>query len=268
MSLRTLLLPTALLLAATASLAQSFTADPDSAPTSVPKKPIIFDLSAIDKTADPCVDFYQYSCGNWRKQNPIPSDQVRWGRFNELGERNRYLLYTELKSAADNPQTPLQHKYGDFFASCMNTGLVDKLGAKPLQPQLDAIAALKSSKDLAAYNVRGFKEFSSVGFFGIGVQQDQKDSSQQILSTGQGGLSLPDRDYYLTDDERSRKLRAEYVDHVTRMFVLLGDTPDQAAKEAAAVMKIETALAQGSMARVDMRDPAKRYHIMTVAELE
>src|SRR5580692_10105033 len=97
------------------------TAAGDSAPTSEPKAPVSFDLSAIDKTADPCVDFYAYACGNWRKANPIPGDQSRWGRFNELAERNRYLLYVDLKAAADHPTSPLQRKYGDFFAACMNT---------------------------------------------------------------------------------------------------------------------------------------------------
>ncbi len=248
------------------SLADS--ADTDSGPTSVPKKPVSFDVSAIDKTIDPCTDFYQYACGNWRKQNPIPADQVRWGRFNELAERNNYLLYSDLKSAADSPKTPLQHKYGDFFAACMNTDLADQLGAKPVQPELDAIAAITSSKELAAYNVRAFREFSGGGFFGVGVQQDQKDASKQILVTGQGGLSLPDRDYYLAEDDRSKTLRTQYVDHVTKMFVLLGDTPEKAKTEAQAVMKIETALATGSTPRVELRDPAKRYHVMTVAELQ
>jgi putative endopeptidase len=243
------------------------TADTASGPTSEPKKPISFDLSSIDKTADPCTNFYQYACGNWIKNNPIPSDQVRWGRFNELAERNNYLLYSELKAAADAPKTPLQKKYGDFFAACMNVDLTDKLGAKPIDPELSLIAALSDKKQLAALNLKLFKEFGGGPLFYVGVQQDQVDSSKQILGTGQGGLSLPDRDYYLTDDDRSKKLREQYVAHVTKMFVLLGDTPEKAATEAADVMRIETALATGSMARVEMRDPAKRYHIMTIAEV-
>ncbi len=240
-------------------MAQSFAspATTDSGPTSIPKKAISFDLTAIDKTADPCTDFYQYACGNWNKDNPIPSDRVRWGRFDELGERNNYLLYEELKAAADAPKTPLQTKYGDFFASCMNTEEADKLGAKPLAPMLAAIDGLKSGKDFAALNVQLENSFGAEELVGVGTEQDQKDSSKQILATGQGGLSLPDRDYYLNDDDRSKTIRAQYVAHVTKMFTLLGDTPEQAAVEAASVMRIETALAKGSMSRVDRRDPAK-----------
>jgi putative endopeptidase len=191
-----------------------------SAPTSAPKKPISMDLSGIDKTADPCVDFYAYACGNWRKNNPIPGDQTRWGRFNEVAERNNYLLYGELKAAADAPKTPLQTKYGNYFASCMNTELTEKLGAKPLEPELAAIAGLKNGKGFAALNVELAKRFGDAQLLDVGVEQDQKDSSLQILATDQGGLSLPDREYYLGTDDRSITLRSQYVAHVTKMFVL------------------------------------------------
>jgi putative endopeptidase len=256
-------------LSAGVCVGQSFAA-PDTAagPTSEPKKPIIFDLSAIDKTADPCTDFYKYACGNWLVKNPVPPDQVRWGRFNELAERNTYLLYAELKNAAEAPKTPLQKKYGDYFASCMNVELADTLGAKPLQPALDRIATLHDKSQLAATVADLQREFALGTFYALYVQQDQKDSSQQIASTRQAGLSLPDRSYYLAEDARSEKLRGEYVEHVRKMFVLLGDAPEQAAAEAASVMTIETALAKGSVDRVEMRDPAKVYHIMTLAELQ
>jgi putative endopeptidase len=250
-------------------LGQSLTGtDLAAGPTSEPKKPIIFDLSAIDKTVDPCTDFYQYACGNWLKQNPVPADQVRWGRFNELAERNNYLLYTELKAAADAPKTPLEKKYGDYFAACMNVDLADKLGAKPVEPVMTAIELLKDKKQLAPMVAELQSRFALGVFYTFGVQQDQKDSSQQIVNAGQGGLSLPDRSYYLTDDARSQQIRGQYVDHVTKMFVLLGDTPEKAAEEAKSVMSIETALAKGSMERVELRDPAKRYHIMTTEQLQ
>ncbi len=265
--MRTFVSAVLLAIAAPVCLAQSFVTPADNGPTAAPKKPVIFDLSAIDKTADPCTNFYQYACGNWKKDNPIPSDQVRWGRFNELSERNNYLLYTDLKAAADAPKTALQHQYGDYFAACMNTTEVDKLGVRPLEPELEAIAGLSTSKDLAAFNAKQIKRGGG-GLFGVAVTQDQKDSSQQIAATGQGGLTLPDRDYYLNPDARFATIRKQYTDHVVKMFTLLGDTQDKAVAEASDVMQIETALAKGSMDRVAMRDPANRYHMMSVAELQ
>jgi putative endopeptidase len=258
-----------LLLSAGISLGQSLTGiDSAAGPTTEPKKPIIFDLSAIDKTVDPCTDFYQYACGNWLKKNPVPADQVRWSRFNELAERNNYLLYTELKAAADAPKAPLERKYGDYFAACMNVDLADKLGTEPIQPVMTTIASLKDKKQLAAMASELQSRYALSVFYVLGVQQDQQDSSQQIVNVIQGGLSLPDRSYYLTDDERSQKLRNEYLDHVTKMFLLLGDKPERAAEEAKSVMSIETALAKGSTDRVELRDPGKRYHIMTGEQLQ
>jgi putative endopeptidase len=260
-----------LLLSGSVCFGQSFvSATPagDMSPASQPKKPVSFDISAIDKTADPCTDFYKYACGNWRKENPIPGDQTTWGRFNELTERNTYLLYQDLKAAADAPKTPLQKKYGDFFAACMNADLANKLGAKPIEPALTTIAAWDNKKTIAALLGEMESKYSTGAFFGFGSGQDQKDSSQQIGELDQDGLGLPDRDYYLNGDERSKKLRGQYVEHVAKMFVLVGDSPERAAEEAQSVMKVETALAEGSMSRVDRRTPANVYHVMTIDQLQ
>ena len=238
----------------------------DAAP--VAPKPIhSFDLTAIDKSADPCVDFYAYACGNWRKNNPIPGDQSRWGRFNELGERDRYLLWVDLNKAATDPKTPLQQKYGDFYAACMNSDLADQLGDKPVLPTLALIDKLADKQGLAALIAQLQVDNATQAFFRFGIEQDQKDSQREIAAVYQGGLSLPDRDYYLQDDKRSTNLRAKYKEYVSALFKLAGDNDDKAAAEADSVLAIETALAKGSIPRVELRDPAKRYHLLPFTEL-
>jgi putative endopeptidase len=274
--MRSLVITALLGLAAPLCCAQSFAPiqldsaaplDLVSGPTKIPAKPVAFDVNAIDKTANPCDDFFQYACGAWNKSNPIPADRAAWGRFAELAEYNNYLLYKDLKAAAEAPKSPLQKKYGDYFAACMNTDLIDKLGDKPLLPDLAEIDALTSVKQLAAFNAKQDRRGGGA-FFAAAVTQDQKDSSQQVAATGQGGLTLPDRDYYLNPSPRFAKIREGYVDNMTKTFELLGDSPEKAARESTDVMTIETALAKGSLDRVAMRDPATRYHPMSVADLE
>ena len=259
MKLLSQILTAAVLLSSAAAFAQD-------APPAAPKVPKSFDLSALDTSVDPCTNFYQYACGNWRKSNPIPADQPEWGRFNELGEHNRYLLYTELKSAADSPKSALQKQYGDYFAACMNTDVINTLGDKPLQPTLAAILALNDKKAIAALISNPFH--TSADFIEFGPEQDQKDSTKQIAAVSQSTLGLPDRDYYLQDDAHMKEIRAKYVAYISSMFQLLGDSEAQAAGEAQTVLALETELAKGSMPRVEMRDPDNVYHPMLTVDLE
>jgi endothelin-converting enzyme/putative endopeptidase len=227
----------------------------------------------MDKTVDPCVDFYTYACGGWMKNNPVPPDQSNWGTYGKLQDDNLAQLRTILEEAAkanfDKPS--VQQKIGDYYASCMDEAAIDKLGAAPLTPELKRIADLKSKNAIAEYLATSQFPTSIFGggsLFTFRSTQDFKDSTQVIAETDQGGLGLPDRDYYTKDDAKSQELRKAYVAHVQKIFELLGDKPEQASAEAATVMRIETELAKGQMTRVERRDPQKLYHKMTVAELD
>jgi endothelin-converting enzyme/putative endopeptidase len=237
----------------------------------------VLDVSAMDKTIDPCVDFYTYSCGSWIKKNPIPPDQASWGTYGKLEDDNRAQLRTILDEAGkangarDAVKRDVSQKIGDYYASCMDEAAIEKLGAKPLLPELERIARLKSKQDLAEYVATAQFPPSLYGggpLFTFRSNQDFKDSTQVIAEADQGGLGLPDRDYYLKDDAKSDELRKAYLAHVAKMFELLGDKPADAAMEAATVMRIETALAKGQMTRVERRDPPKLYHKMSVEELQ
>ncbi len=256
----------ATLLAATAALGQS--ASNSSAPEK-PKPMVSFDTNAMDKSADPCNDFYEYACGNWIKNNPIPADQPAWGRFNELHEHNQLVLRSILeKYSADSSQRNAnEQKIGDYYYSCMDEAGINAKGVATLQPLLDRISALNDKSELPA--LVGYLQKNGVrALFDFGSEPDAKDSKMEIAGTDQGGLGLPDRDYYLKSDEKSVKLRKEYLAHMTKMFTLLGEKPDKAAADANTVMKLETDLAKSSMDRVERRDPYNVYHKMTVEQLQ
>jgi putative endopeptidase len=233
----------------------------------------VLDVSAMDKTVDPCVDFYRYACGGWVKNNPIPPDQSNWGTYGKLEDDNRAQLRTILEDASKSnvSRDAVTQKIGDYYASCMDEAAIDRLGSKPLMPELERIASLKSKRDLAEYLATAQFPPSLYGggtLFAFRSNQDFKDSTKVIAEADQGGLGLPDRDYYLKADPKSVELRNSYVAHVRNMLGLLGDKPADAAAEAATVMRIETALARGQMTRVERRDPPKLYHKMSVDELQ
>ena len=230
--------------------------------------PIQFDLTAIDRSADPCVDFYQYACGSWMKKNPIPPDQAEWGRFDELQQRNLEVLHQILEEAAKAApgRDSVTQKIGDYYAACMDEKAIDSKGLAPLAPELARIRDLKEKSQLADEIAR-LHSHGIAALFGFNSGQDFKDSNSVIAQFDQGGLGLPDREYYLKDDAKSVELRQKYVAHMQRMFELAGEKPEQAAADAATVMKLETALAKGSLDLVSRRDPEKVYHKMTRQQL-
>jgi endothelin-converting enzyme/putative endopeptidase len=229
------------------------------------------DLPSMDRSADPCADFYQYTCGGWMKNNPIPPDQPRWSVYGKLENDNLQFLWGILDdlSKTSDSRTPAQQKIGDYFASCMDTGAIDRRGTEPIQSALKQIAEMKSKAEFARWLASEHTEGGRSGLlFGFGSDQDYGDATQVIAFAVSGGLGLPDRDYYLKTDAKSVEQRQKYVEHVAKMLVLAGESQAQATADAATVMRMETALAKATLSRVDKRDPYKLYHKMTPAELQ
>jgi putative endopeptidase len=238
--------------------------------TALPYTPSL-DLPSMDKSADPCVNFYQYTCGGWMKNNPIPADQAAWSVYGKLTVDNQRYLWGILDELARKTagRTATQQKIGDYFGACMDEAAVEKLGADPLKAGLAEINAIKTRKDLATLLAHEHLRTAGEGLlFGFGADQDFADSSQVIAFLTAGGLGLPDRDYYTKTDAKSEEIRKKYLVHVEKMLELIGDSPDAAGREARTIMEIETALAKASLTRVEQRDPHNLFHKMDLKQVK
>ena len=255
-----------LMAAAPAMAAQAPAAAPakpvDAPITALPYTPGL-DVMAMDRSADPCEDFYQYTCGGWRRNNPIPSDESSWSVYGKLAQDNQRYLWGILQGLATQKEgrNPSQQKTGDYFAACMDEAAVERRGATPLSPYLSLVDGMTSRADLPKVLAKLHLMLPGAAlFFGFGSNPDFADSSSVIAFASPHGLGLPDRDYYLKDDDKSKEIRAQYLAHVARTFELLGDSAESARAGAATVLRIETALARASLSRVDRRDPYKLFH--------
>ncbi|MEO7795681.1 MAG: M13 family metallopeptidase [Thermoanaerobaculia bacterium] len=238
--------------------------------TALPYTPSL-EPAFMDRSIDPCVDFYAYSCNGWRALNPIPPDKSRWAVYGKLYNENQRYLWGLLVEAAANPSTEDagMRQLGDAFAACMDLAAIDKAALNPIRADMAEIGRLKDGAALAPLLAKLQLESQGRGLlFDFGSEQDPGDAAQRIAVVQAGGLGLPDRDYYLKTDAASVELRKQYVAHTARNFRLMGEAEDWAAESAAIVLAIETDLAKASLSRVDRRDPHKVYHRMNLATLQ
>jgi endothelin-converting enzyme/putative endopeptidase len=245
-------------------------AQEDRPTTSLPYSPSL-DLGSMDKTADPCEDFYQYACGGWIRNNPIPADRSRISTYGKLYVDNQRYLWGLLEQVArdDEQRNPTQRLIGDYFAACMDLETIDRSGISPLLPLLAEIDAVDSADALGGLIGKLIAQTdSSAFFFALGSEQDARQSDIMIGTVIAAGLGLPDRDYYLSDDAMKTDNRAKYLEHLAAMFRLLGESGTAAAASAATVMRIETRLAEASLTQVEKRDPYKVYNRTSLDELK
>jgi putative endopeptidase len=251
------------------SCGSSQTASPAAAAAPAYFAPHGFDVTAMDTSVKACDDFYRFAVGKWRDNHPLPAQYSRFGRFEELAERNREVLHTILEQdAAATNAAPgsAEQKVGDFYAACMNETAIEAAGVTPIQPEIDRINAISDRGSL----ISELNHLHTAGYgplFRIGGQNDQKNSKMIIASLGSGALGLPDRDYYLRDDDRFRTIRNQYVDHVAKMLTLSGENADQSKSDAQRILELETKLASSQLPRVELRIPENTYHPTSVADL-
>jgi putative endopeptidase len=271
------LLPTVLAFAlgagAALAAAQPAAPAPAVAPSAGPSQPEpVLDLTSMDASVDPCADFYTYSCGGWMRKNPIPPDRSSWGTYSKLQEETNETLRQILERSAAAGADPDRRKIGDYYAACMDEKAVEAKGARPLAADLARIAALRSKAGLADLVAALQPPDAATGgaralLFSFSSTPSYRDASRVVANADQGGLGLPDRDYYLDPAKEKADLRQAYVAHVQRMLELAGEAPASAAAAARTVLAIETALARASLTRVERRDPKRLDHTLSRAQL-